>query len=222
MPKQPETATETVPETAKHISIEIGRLFRPIAPRPLRCGSAMPSAPLAAHRSNVRGGRTIGWRAGRQKGPRHRHEQTNARNSPAAGADRSRYVAVWWDCPVLRPQPARVTVTNLLPPASHRNNHVIRQLKLLRFPSIARCCEVTGTGLARSRPARSGRNADLIPLSWDRGPTKGGWGRWHPGTLSRPIIDLLSIFRGSLPKVCDRSVTSEILGGRIQTIRGYK
>jgi hypothetical protein len=63
MPKQPETVSETVPETAKHISIEMVRLFRPIAFRSLRSGSAMPSAPLAAHRSGLKGIRTADRKA---------------------------------------------------------------------------------------------------------------------------------------------------------------
>jgi hypothetical protein len=82
MPKQPETAAETVPETAKLISIEMVRLFRPIALRPLRSGRALPSATLAAHRSNrIWDGRKGQGGRGR-KAAHHPQHTANARLRP--------------------------------------------------------------------------------------------------------------------------------------------
>jgi hypothetical protein len=126
MPKQPETAAETVPETAKQISIEMVRLFRPIALRPLRSGSALPSATLAAHRSSRKGGRKGQGDRG-LKVARHRHEWDNARNSEAPGAAGRQSVAVHSERTALRVTPAPLTVSrtsggrsNSLPGASQR------------------------------------------------------------------------------------------------------
>jgi hypothetical protein len=179
-------------------------------------------APLSAL-----GGRALP-RPGRQEGkrradrPRHRLERGNARNLEELGVDRYRSAAIWRNWPVSQTHPLRVTVTgvtidcsNLLPGASHRHNRVMRRLELLRFPSIARCYEVTGTrrkgfsrvachipgsslvGTARSRPSRSGRNARNAAFPWIARPSRPGRGAGGPLPGARSEFDLLRLVRAA-------------------------
>jgi hypothetical protein len=219
MPKQPETVAETVPETAKQISIEMVRLFRPIALRPLRSGSALPSATLAAHRS-IRKGSKKGQADRGLKGPRHRRECGNAQNPNTHAIDCCQCAGSPGECAALHAHPASITVighitarSNLLPRASHWGNGVSRPLELLRFPSIARCHEVTGTrrkgfsrvachipgsslvGTARSRAAQCWRNLESRGSRGVRGHLTGGWVGVAADPGARPIIDVFCLSR---------------------------
>jgi hypothetical protein len=140
----------------------------------------------------------IGSRRG-WKGPRHWRECSNAQNLEVPAADPTQSAAIWRNWPVSQAHPAQVTVTgvtigcsNLLPGASHRHNRVMRRLELLRFPSIARCCKVTGT---RRRAARSGRNLELRGTHEARGHRTGGQVGVAGNPGARPIIDLPRLIR---------------------------
>lgn len=169
-------------------------------PCKMRVGSvsAGPCLPIGELHACTRAARSptgIGNRRG-GKGPRHRHERDNAQNLEAPGADHRQSAAKLSECGCLPVEQAPITVTgrhNSLPGASQSDNGVSRRLELLRFPSIARCHKVTGMNDPRSRRSR---NLEMARYVRDRPATKGGWGRWHPNSQDRRIIDLLPPLRG--------------------------
>ena len=168
----------------------------------------------------------------RAERPRQTLHTDNARNAEASGTDRRQCVASRLECAALPGEMVPITVirlsnerSNLLPGASHCDNRVIHPLELLCFPSLARCLIVTGThgkgfsrvachipgsslvGTARSRSKGCWRNLKMARYSMPKPErTRRGW--WVGSKTSAvAIIDLISIFRGPVPKTCCPLVT---------------
>jgi hypothetical protein len=193
MPKQSETVLETVPETAKQISIEMVRLFRPIAHHPLRSGSALPSATLAAHRSDCKGEEVgIDLVTG------------NTAITPRSPVRTDGYM------------PASSWPDNWLSLLGHGLGHdKPGDGRLLRRIKASRSCHHRSTypmcvGTAHSRAGERSRNLEMARDLREGGLRTRGWVGVAADPGARPIIDLPSIFRGPLPKTCDRLATSKI------------
>jgi hypothetical protein len=174
------------------------------------------AAPLSAlgGRALPRPGREEGKR--RAEGPHHRHEHDNARNLEAPGADRRQPVAILRERTALPVIPVPLTVSrssagpsNLLPRASHRDNGAIRRLELLRFPSLARCCQVTGTQVLRSKRSR---NLEMARDLREGGLRTRGWVGVAGDPGASAYIDLFRLVRAA----------SENFGRPSEKIRVYK
>lgn len=194
------------------LSVAIALLLCPHTPG----GSQAPLSALGG-RALPRSEREEGKR--RLEGPRHRHECDNARSLEVCGPDGRLHAANLGEHAVLGSKPAALTVIgshNLLPGASHRDNRVTQGLKLLRFPPLARCVQVTGIlatceALAKLSSRRDSRSAPWVPFQIEGG---GGESR------GRPILDLFTRFRGGLQK--NRAARLEKFGSPIFPRPGFE
>jgi hypothetical protein len=179
--------------------------------------------------------------SGEGKGPHHRHELNNARNSEAPGADRRQPAAIWSDCPVLQDQPARITVirwgirqNNWLTALASANDlaHTAptRHGRLEPNPSKMGISghrphdcgspeRVFARGLPHSRIfiGRNGVRASAAlarpAMAWISKSLRNRPGGVGVGATSdaHGYIDLLSIFRGPVQKTCCRGATVDLL-----------